>query len=271
MKNKHKIIALILMVSFLTTFILNSNETEVLATKHLKKNVALPEIVNYFDSERIIIIGDSRMYGASQIIKDEDIIFIAKNGATCSYLKTAEEKVDKILEENPNEHFSIFLNLGVNDLIRLARGIEADGEEICDAEDYTNYYLKLKEKWSNHNLFFNSVNPIDEEFAKKREKEYGSNSEIKKFNDYIYENTSKDNIYYCDTYKNLMNNGFDTEDSLHYTDETTKHIISNIQECDLYKKNEKISYIEPIMKQLHAIHADAILENFGIKLKIFGY
>lgn len=272
MKNRQKLIILTIMICFLSIFIMTDSNTEALDMKGPRAIIGLPEIVNYYDTERMIIIGDSRMYAASKIIDDEDIIFIAKNGATCGYLhEVAEKEVDKILSENPDEHFTIFINLGVNDLNKVIRGYETDGKEICSAEDYVNDYKKLKEKWDEHNLFFASVNPINEEKASEYEDMYSNNKLVKEFNSYVSSNVFTDGVYYCDTYKILMNNGYETVDALHYEEDTSKEIISIIKECESYKSNEKSSYVEPIVNQLRAISVDKFLQKFGAKIKIFDY
>lgn len=199
----------------------------------------------YYHSERIIIIGDSRMYGASKVVEDKDIFFIAKNGATCDYLwEIAEPEVDKILKENPGEHFTIFVNLGVNDLDKVEWGHEMDGKHVCDSGVYASYYLKLHEKWKEHNLFFVSVNPTKEEIRKQLHSEDAkmtSNEKIYDFNEEIEKKITSSGIYYCDTYTKLLENGFESPDGLHYSDDTSKEIIELVKRCDQMKKEEKYS------------------------------
>jgi len=275
MKNKEIFWGTFLLIfTFVLFFLANNHDKKQVQAKEPEDSIPViaDSSYQYYDTERIIIIGDSRMYNASKVVKDDGIIFIAKNGATCNYLwETAEKKVDEILEENPDEHFTIFINLGVNDVIRIARGIEDDGKKICNASQYSEYYIKLKEKWNDHNLFFESVNPFDEEFAKKRNKNYSSNETINQFNLDLLSKIEEKGIYYCDTYQTLMEDGFDTKDSLHFTDSTSKKIIKDVRKCDLYRKDQKSSYISPIISQLRAIHVDTILKRFGGKLQVFNY
>lgn len=197
----------------------------------------------YFDNERIIIIGDSRMYGASKVVNDEGIIFVAKNGARCNYLwESAEIEVDKFLEENPEEHFTIFVNLGVNDLDIISQGAEPDGKNVCNMEQYANYYKTLKEKWAAHNLFFTSVNPVDEEILKTgkfKDSKMTDNEKISEFNEYLFKELHASGIYYCNTYDVLMEKGFESPDGLHYSNETSKEIVKLVKECNQVKKQEK--------------------------------
>lgn len=220
---------------------LNLNEV-----KEDKQEEELPteNVVKYYDNERIIIIGDSRMYGASQVVNNKDLIFIAKNGARCNYLwETAEKEVDKIMSENSREHFTILFNLGVNDLDYIARKNKANGKDICNVEQYSDYYIKLKEKWSEHNLFFISVNPVDEKRLKKgtfKNTKMTSNAKIEEFNDLMKEKLEEANIYYCDTYTKLMENGFESPDGLHYSDDTSKNIIQIVEDCSKKAKEENL-------------------------------
>lgn len=196
----------------------------------------------YYDANRSIIIGDSRMYLASKIITDDNIIFVAQNGATCDYLwGTAEKEVENILKDNPDEHFNIFFNLGVNDLNRMEKGIKPDGKTTCDAKIYSDYYLGLKEKWSNHNLFFISVNPVDKEKMENSSKhKNGTNNEkIEKFNTDVEKAIKTSGFYYCDIYTKLLEEGFESYDGLHYSDEVTKKIIEETKKCSERYEKEK--------------------------------
>ena len=188
---------------------------------------------NYlYQSENILIIGDSRMYDASKIFEEEHLFFVAKSGSTCNYLwEEAEAQADAILSKYPDEHFSIFINLGVNDLNLVAK---LDNQIVCDAETYANYYLKLKEKWNQHNLFFVSVNPVDEKILKTgkyKGKSMTNNKAIEEFNEKIVSIVKDYNIHYCDTYTSLLMNGFGSMDGLHYSDESTHEIVESIKNC----------------------------------------
>lgn len=228
MKNKIFLFVLLFITVVLVFYTCEEKNRKELLQKEEENKI----VYEYYDTENIIIVGDSRSYAASKIIKEENLYFVAKNGATCNYLwETAVEEVNKILEEHSEEHFNILINLGVNDLNKQDK---RDGEKICNAEDYANYYIKLKEKWMNHNVFFASVNPIDEELMKTgkyKDKNKRTNQMILEFNQEIKSLTENFGILYCDTFTKLMEEGFKSKDGLHYKDITTKEIVKKTKEC----------------------------------------
>lgn len=221
---------LVLVFTVSTTFFVCEKKNNIETKKEEKEEEKI--VYEFYDTENFIIIGDSRTYAASKIIEEDNLYFVAKNGATCNYLwETAEEEVDKILEDREDEHFNIFINLGVNDLNKQDK---RDGETICNAEDYANYYIKLKEKWMNHNVFFASVNPIDEEVMKTgkyKDSNKRTNQMILEFNEEVVTLTKDFGILYCDTFSQLMDEGFASKDGVHYKDKTTKVIINKTKEC----------------------------------------
>lgn len=248
---KHKEIfmgAILFIFTFILFFIANNYDKRKAQQKEEQKVLqsdeeqAITSNYTYYDASRSIVIGDSRMYLASKIIKDNDILFVAKNGATCNYLwETAEKETDKILEENAGEHFNIFINLGVNDLNRIEKGTIPDGKYTCNGKMYSDYYLKLKEKWSEHNLFIISVNPVDKENLEKGKHKNGTNNDkIKEFNNEILKEIESSGIYYCDTYSQLLEEGFESSDGLHYSDNSSKRIIEKLKKCsEEYERKKK--------------------------------
>ena len=54
-------------------------------------------------------------------------------------------------------------------------------------------------------------------------------TQIEEFNNTVSAGLSE-NVTYIDTYSVLMQDGFETTDSLHYTDETTKHLYELFKE-----------------------------------------
>ena len=190
-------------------------------------------------TDKFIVIGDSRTVDVSEVVEEPNIFFISKDGVTCNYLwETAEKEVDKLIQEYPDEHFSIFINLGVNDLIRVQK---LDNKKICDAKTYASYIQKLKEKWQDHNVFYVSVNPVDLEMHKKgprKGKATTTNEAIENFNQEIVDSIQEENIFYCDTYTYLQENGFGTADGLHYSENTSKEIMEQLKNC--YQKQTNI-------------------------------
>lgn len=109
-----------------------------------------------------------------------------------------------------NSNKTIIIGFGVNDLYNI--------------EKYINYVNNLS---SNINIYFLTVNPVDEQ----KEKQYGytvTNKEIINFNEKLKENAI--NYEIIDTYKYLIESGYETTDGLHYNNETYEKIYEYIKE-----------------------------------------
>lgn len=183
-----------------------------------------------------IIIGDSRMYDIltnDNIKKDNDTKIIAKNGASCNYLETAIEEVEKYVKENNNYKFRIYLNLGVNDLNNVSKMDKV--EKYCSVEGYfKKYQMLIENEWEKHEIYFISINPIDNEEmlkGKYKNKNRRTNEEIMIFNEKMQYYIKDTKIKYCNTSQLLLVNGFETRDGLHYTEETSKDIYRYISFC----------------------------------------
>ena len=112
--------------------------------------------------------------------------------------------------------------MGVNDL-----NSDLKGKEI--AEDYFEVYSKLANEYFDAKIYLMSVNPIIEKKLNKIEPENKrTNKKIKLFNQTIQKElkaSDAENLYYCNAYNNLK---FETDDGLHYTQNTNKKIINYI-------------------------------------------
>lgn len=218
---KKSLIVLMFCLVFLFLIINYNNKLE------FKKN----EIINnksIYNLDKIIIIGDSRMEFINNK-KDElnipkNIIFIAKSGATISWLReSALPELNKVIKKNKKYKNHVIFNLGVNDLDN-----KIDIKEL--ANEYYHTYKSVIKYNKDISFYFLSVNPIDENriyfhfnINNKR-----TNKKIEKFNNYFLNFVNKDdlkNIKYCDSYNNLE---FYLPDGLHYDTETDKKIIEYI-------------------------------------------
>lgn len=178
--------------------------------------------IDSISNSKLIVVGDSRMQlinDDEKIVKPFNMQFVAKGGAKMDWLENiALPKVYKILNNNEFNYY-VLVNMGVNDL-----NSNLKVEEIV--EDYFKLYSKLAEKFSNVKVYIMSVNPINEEKRNKTEPNNKRTTEkIKLFNKLIREklkDSNLKNMYYCDAYNNLK---FDTNDGLHYTQETNEDII----------------------------------------------
>lgn len=212
---------------FLFAWSLNKNKFEGCSTKYYQniyskaKNSFVQKMDKINDS-KLIIVGDSRMQlinDDKEIVKPFNMEFVAKGGAKIDWLENnALPKVKKILNKNEFNYY-VLVNMGVNDL-------NSNLEVAEIVEDYFKLYSELAERFPNVKVYIMSVNPINEEKRNKIEPNNKRTTEkIKLFNQTIQEklkDSNLKNMYYCDAYNNLK---FDTNDGLHYTQETNENII----------------------------------------------
>ena len=212
---------------FLFAWSLNKNKFEGCSTKYYQniyskaKNSFVKKMDKINDS-KLIIVGDSRMQlinDDKEIVKPFNMEFVAKGGAKIDWLENnALPKVKKMLNKNEFNYY-VLVNMGVNDL-------NSNLEVAEIVEDYFKLYSELAERFPNVKVYIMSVNPINEEKRNKIEPNNKRTTEkIKLFNQTIQEklkDSNLKNMYYCDAYNNLK---FDTNDGLHYTQETNENII----------------------------------------------
>lgn len=215
---------------FLFVWSLNMNEFEGCSTRYVANVYAKSEnnmfkMIDNLKNSKIIIVGDSRMEfikNDKEIVLPFNLEFVAKSGMRIDWLKkTAIPQVKKILK-NKNYKYYIVVNMGVNDL-----NSDLKGKEI--AKDYFEIYSKLANEYSDVKIYLMSVNPIIEKKLNKIEPlNKRTNKKIKLFNQTIQKElkvSNTENMYYCDAYNNLK---FETDDGLHYTQNTNKKIINYI-------------------------------------------
>ena len=215
---------------FLFVWSLNMNEFEGCSTRYVANVYAKSEnnmfkMIDNLKNSKIIIVGDSRMEfikNDKEIVLPFNLEFVAKSGMRIDWLKkTAIPQVKKFLE-NKDYKYYIVVNMGVNDL-----NSDLKGKEI--AEDYFEVYSKLANEYFDAKIYLMSVNPIIEKKLNKIEPENKrTNKKIKLFNQTIQKElkaSDAENLYYCNAYNNLK---FETDDGLHYTQNTNKKIINYI-------------------------------------------
>ena len=164
------------------------------------------------DPSNITIVGDSRMVGLCSYkwYKNDKGTCIAKVSMGYKWLvDTAIPEVNKI---NATKRKNIVVNLGVNDL--------------GYADKYVAKYKELaKGAWKGSNIFIVSVNPTKGKYNNLNSQIDTMNSKFKSLA------KSVNNITYCDTVTFLRNNGFGSSDGLHYNEDTSKIIYSQIKKC----------------------------------------
>lgn len=167
-------------------------------------------------NDNFIFIGDSRTVGMSKVVdisNYEFVTFIAKSSEGFNWFSTAGlDKLEKRLTTT-DLNYNIVFNLGVN--------------ELYNVNKYVELYNSLNAKYPQHNFFVASVNPEDEIKMKSHGYKYVGNQYIEEFNNTLKESLNED-IIFIDSYTHLQENGFDTKDGLHYTDEYSKIILDYI-------------------------------------------
>lgn len=184
--------------------------------KDLEKDNITKEYKLKNKNDNFIFIGDSRTVGMSKVVDIKDyefITFIAEVGAGYDwFLSDGLPKLEHRLNTT-DLNYNIVLNLGVND--------------THNGSKYAKLYNKLELQYPNHNFIVVSVNPENEEKMIESGYKFVGNKYIEEFNKALKKDLSE-NIPYIDTYTDLIKNGFETRDGLHYSSETSKHILDTI-------------------------------------------
>lgn len=216
---------------FLLTLFLNTDSFEGCMTKYnaniyFKMVNSLNHETKKLENSKVIIVGDSRMEyieNDSEIVKPFNFEFIALSGSKEKWFEnTALKKLKKMLDKNEYKYY-VVINMGVNDLDDKTY----KGNDI--AEVYFNLYSNLAKKYADVNFYIMSVNPINEKKINKIwTNNNRTNKEIKLFNKTIQKRLKEsnlDNMHYFDSYDTL---DFQTDDGLHYTQDTNREIINYI-------------------------------------------
>jgi len=177
--------------------------------KSLVEVSMLVEIPLETNIKDILFIGDSRFVGMEEA-NTNGYTFFCEVGKGYSWYIDNLDKIESLISDNT----IIIFGLGVNDLSNIEN------------------YLKLKNSEYFDQIYYLSVNPVDE----VKEAEYGytvTNNSIDSFNSRVQE-VFKDR--YIDTNSVLKESGFETKDGLHYTEETYtdiyEYIINNLPLID---------------------------------------
>lgn len=205
-----------------------------LATKDssVQKNHKKP-IIN--KSDNFIFVGDCNSLNYEMIPPNFNGItkVITQNSNNKNWLDDfVIERLNNLLE-SADSTYNVVFNLGINDL---------------NKEEYSKIFNKLAQKNFNHNFFVTSINPVDELKLEEIEESYKNedldifdedfkifrnvrtdlrNAEITRFNRLIRDSLNE-NVHYIDTHKELIINGFDTQNGIIYSDETCAKLFDTI-------------------------------------------
>lgn len=155
-----------------------------------------------------IFVGDSRFVGMNMTCSISDIenhYVIAEVGKGYNFFEEiALHKIEEIISENTEvEHWNFIIGLGVNDLDNIEKYIES----------YENFAAEHKA------VYIVSVNPVEYH-------SYITNETIEIFNDAL---SKLENIHYINTFDYMIENGYNTRDGVHYTNETYENIYNYIR------------------------------------------
>lgn len=182
--------------------------TEKNKSTHKKKDEQESDRKNR-DYDRYVFVGDSRFVGISKYYNPEEDIFIAKIGEGYSYLMQQMSTINYYCDENT----ALIIGLGVNDGHANAENYITTLNEMADTMDCQ--------------IYFTSVNPVDEAFAAANG--YNVKSEvIDEFNEKARTQLD-DRIVYIDTNQYLENINFETQDGLHYTEYISEKLYNYIK------------------------------------------
>lgn len=175
------------------------------------------------DNKHLIIVGDSRTVALKEIYPGTDITFIARGGKGLYWMKKeGEPELMQALTKYEPEETAVIFALGVNDL--------------WNANKYVSYLNRLSKKLKGCDLYFLSVNPMNNRVRRHPRK---NEEKIRAFNRKMQK---KLKMQYIDTYTYLMKNGYSTytqnkipvedgawggvDDGLHYGFRTCKRIFN---------------------------------------------
>ena len=164
-----------------------------------KYRVSFPEDYN------VLLVGDSRTVGVMMSIDTENVAYICEVDKGYEWLNN-KAQYDIIQKTKPGT--KVIFNLGVNDV---------DNKEWY--KSMYNYLAKtLQDKCCQ--VYFETVNPVSEKCDNP------SNSDIDEFNSYMFKYL--EGVSFINTNDYLKNNGYETVDGLHYTEETTQKTFDYI-------------------------------------------
>lgn len=163
----------------------------------------------------VTFVGDSRTVGMQ--MTNPDSKYVCECGKAYQWL--ISEEVTKQIEENPSDIY--VFNLGVND--------------FSNPTLYADYINAFQEEHPEQYVYYMSVNPIDDEKAGR----YGylaRNAQVVAFNEKLQALLPA--AMWIDTYEYLAEQGYETQDGIHYTKQTYERIYEYVFDEIERRQNE---------------------------------
>ena len=158
----------------------------------------------------IIFVGDSRTVGMETAVKSDsnldNVYFVAKVGKGYNWFSEyGVDRVNHIIETNTDvTNWQVVTNLGVNDLGNVDKYVDT-------------YDELLATEWTNVDLYYLSVNPVDESKCTSV-----NNEDIIKFNEKI-----KKQGNYINSYE-FVKSHMVTRDGLHYSNSLSSDLCHRV-------------------------------------------
>ena len=154
---------------------------------------------------KYLFVGDSRYKGMEKANATDEDVFICEVGEGYDYLINQMNNIKYEIDDNT----ALIIGLGVNDLVNIDKYVDKINE-MSQTFDCQIYYML--------------VNPVDEE-QETYSGYHIKNDDIDYFNQEIIDRLDE-NVIVIDTNSYLNAIGFETQDGLHYTEETYENIYN---------------------------------------------
>lgn len=179
-------------------------ETEILQTESVPTQVPAPETqtaaaapARSVKEHSIIFVGDSRTISMGEAVSD-GCTYLGEEGEGYHWFSSqGVQQLRTLLENNPKQ--TIVYNFGVN-----------DPENI---NVYIDLYKTLETEFTDTSFYYMSVNPLSDD------SDFNTTNEMVELFNKTLKNAFPDR--YLDLYTYLTENGYQTVDGLHYTEETS--------------------------------------------------
>lgn len=148
----------------------------------------------------ILFVGDSRTLGMRDAVNDSCTYLGAEGEGYEWFTSSGITSLVQLLESDPTQ--KVVFNLGVNDPKNISL--------------YIDTYKSLMSQYPDTPIYMMSVNPLDDKG------EFNTTNEMAEIFNATLESSFPDN--YLDCYSYLTQNGFETVDGLHYTEDTYRKI-----------------------------------------------
>ena len=157
---------------------------------------------------KYLFVGDSRYKGMEKANATDEDVFICEVGEGYDYLINQMNNIKYEIDDNT----ALIIGLGVNDLVNIDKYVDKINE-MSQTFDCQIYYML--------------VNPVVEE-QETYSGYHIKNDDIDYFNQEIIDRLDE-NVIVIDTNSYLNAIGFETQDGLHYTEETYENIYNYIK------------------------------------------